>query len=278
MRDMQLPKLKLGQRGQAEAVSVQLGLIITLIVAIIIVYQLGIAGIAPTSDQLICDDADTLVNASFSDNTGNKVDNWDNTVEGTGIVNAWNSGGYVTVTRTDNGLAVDNLENSNWYQSMTISSIGDGVCSAAVSYSYRVIDNDNAISIVIKVLLDDGSDNTILLNENVTTGKSASWTSGENNVLDNVDAAGTYTLYLRTEIVPDNSKAASNIQVGWTSANLTVSTETKTNPYYDADARASYDRTVVMAWAGIGLMALAIIVLAASVILTIVRGTGGARV
>ena len=47
------------------------------------------------------------------------------------------------------------------------------------------------------------------------------------------------------------------------------------NPRYDADARSAYDRTVTLAWAGIGLMAVAIIVLAASVILAIVRGPRG---
>lgn len=55
-------------------------------------------------------------------------------------------------------------------------------------------------------------------------------------------------------------------------------TDNTSDPDYDKSARDAYDRTVTMAWAGIGLMALAIIVLAASVILAIVRGTGGARV
>jgi len=47
------------------------------------------------------------------------------------------------------------------------------------------------------------------------------------------------------------------------------------NPNYDADARTAYDRTITLAWAGISLMAVAIIILAASVILSIVRGPGG---
>jgi len=45
---MRLPVL--GERGQSAAVGMQLTLIITLIVAIIIVYQLGLAGIAPTDN------------------------------------------------------------------------------------------------------------------------------------------------------------------------------------------------------------------------------------
>jgi len=45
---------------------------------------------------------------------------------------------------------------------------------------------------------------------------------------------------------------------------------------YDADARAAFDNVVTLSWAGIGLMAVAIIILAASVILGVVRGFGGA--
>lgn len=47
---------------------------------------------------------------------------------------------------------------------------------------------------------------------------------------------------------------------------------------YDADALAAYQRVVTLAWAGIGLMAVAIIILAASVILGVVRGFGGGGV
>lgn len=48
------------------------------------------------------------------------------------------------------------------------------------------------------------------------------------------------------------------------------------NADYDASARSIYDNIVTMSWAGIGLMAVAIIILAASVILGVVRGFGGA--
>lgn len=45
---MQLPKF--GERGQAAAVNIQLTLIISLIVAVIVVYQLFIAGVGPTDN------------------------------------------------------------------------------------------------------------------------------------------------------------------------------------------------------------------------------------
>ena len=52
-------------------------------------------------------------------------------------------------------------------------------------------------------------------------------------------------------------------------------TDNTEDPNYDKAARDAYDRTVTLAWAGIGLMAVAIIILAASVILSIVRGGEG---
>lgn len=56
-------------------------------------------------------------------------------------------------------------------------------------------------------------------------------------------------------------------------------TDNVSDPDYDADARAAWENVQTLSWAGIGLMAVAIIILAASVILRIVRGgmggTGG---
>lgn len=50
------------------------------------------------------------------------------------------------------------------------------------------------------------------------------------------------------------------------------------NPNYDASALAAYNNVVVLSWAGIALMGVAIIILAASVILSVVGGFGGTRV
>jgi len=52
----------------------------------------------------------------------------------------------------------------------------------------------------------------------------------------------------------------------------------RNNPYYDAAALGAFNNVVTLSWAGIGLMAVAIIILAASVILGVVRGFGGGRV
>ena len=54
-------------------------------------------------------------------------------------------------------------------------------------------------------------------------------------------------------------------------------TDNASDPNYDADALAAYNNVVTLAWAGIALMAVAIIILAASVILSVVRGFGGER-
>jgi len=53
-------------------------------------------------------------------------------------------------------------------------------------------------------------------------------------------------------------------------------TDNASDADYDAAARAAYDNVVTLSWAGIGLMAVAIIIIAASVILGVVRGFGGA--
>lgn len=66
-------------------------------------------------------------------------------------------------------------------------------------------------------------------------------------------------------------------EIYWADIDNTDNTDSwSANADYDADARAAYDRVVTLAWAGIGLMAVAIIILAASVILGVVRGFGGA--
>jgi len=52
-------------------------------------------------------------------------------------------------------------------------------------------------------------------------------------------------------------------------------TDNTSDPHYDASAYNAWQNTRNLAWAGIGLMSVAIIVLAASVILSIVRSFGG---
>jgi len=52
-------------------------------------------------------------------------------------------------------------------------------------------------------------------------------------------------------------------------------TDNASDPDYDASARAAYENIVTLSWAGIALMGVAIIILAASVILSVVGGFGG---
>lgn len=169
------------------------------------------------------------LNSALSDNTGNVPDNWENGTEpelSYSITNSWNAAGDLRVTRTDNG---DNMENGIWYQSLTLASTRDGISSATVSFEYRVIDNENAGSIVIIALLGDGSDNFTLFEENVTGSESASWTTIENDVSDNITTTGTYTLWLRAEINPVHADSGidadgSSIIVGFDDASINVQT------------------------------------------------------
>jgi len=54
-------------------------------------------------------------------------------------------------------------------------------------------------------------------------------------------------------------------------------TDNVNDPNYDADAYNAWNNVQTLAWAGIALMALVIIILAASVILQVVRGFSGPR-
>lgn len=274
---MRLPKLD--NRGQAEPVILQLTLIITLVVAIIVVYQLFISGAGPTTDQYIAGAASSLTNTDFSENSDNLTTfAWDNAVENA-AVNAWDVSGYVTTTVSDNG-DVDSdgtgiWENGYFYQALTLTTIGDGVVSATLTADYRLIDNENIEDIDSYVYLCDGTDNTTIWTDN-SIENSASWTSISESVLDNVDATGTYTVYLITQIKPDNTTHGSSVIVAWDEVNLSVTAETADNPNYDADALAAFNNVVTLSWAGIGLMAVAIIIIAAAMILSVVRGFGGA--
>lgn len=168
-----------------------------------------------------------LLNTSFTDNTGTQVDNWDNRVENAAVNAMDTSSGYVTTTVTDNGDVdadgTGTTENGWFYQSLTLSSIQDGFTSATVTAQYRLIDNENIEEIDSFVYLDDGTDNTTVWTDN-SIENAATWTSISVDVSDNIDATGTYTLYLVTSILPDNDQENSNIVVGWTAANIAVVT------------------------------------------------------
>lgn len=58
-------KLNLDNRGQmgiGSAVAAQVSLVVSLMISVIIIYQLGIANIGPTDCTLICNDGDHLSN------------------------------------------------------------------------------------------------------------------------------------------------------------------------------------------------------------------------
>jgi hypothetical protein len=166
---------------------------------------------------------------------------------------------------------VDNTENSLWYQSRTLSSVREGITSARLSFRYRVVDNDNANSIVITVLLDDGTDNTTIFTENVTESESGTFTSVDNNVIDNVDATGTYAVFVQTQIAPDNSKIGSNIEVRYDDVNLSIVT------YDKSYAENTLDNVEEKGETAFSLVTiLAIVVVAALIIGVVMRAIGGA--
>lgn len=178
-----------------------------------------------------------LLNYDFSDNTiGTIPDNWENQTEpdpSSYTTNDWNASGYVTVTRTDND---DSYENGIWFQRLSLLSMHDEIYTATINFKYRVIDNENAGSIVVRVLMDsgDGTENFVVFYENVTAGESASWTSVENNIIENIIAVGTYALWLGADMNPAHSNVdevgtdGSSCIVGWDDAYLTIVGRTRT--------------------------------------------------
>ncbi len=241
----------------------QLTLIISLVVAIIIVYQLGIA--APlTSENISYTSATT--NSTLTDN----VDGWigDNGVNDgeTSHWGVWDSDLGVLIIASENAETVDN---AGWYQFLTIASIYDGVDSATLTFDYNLVENTQLVSCTVYGILDDGTDNNVIYSASADNKLVGSQTV-ENDVTSYITAAGTYAIWMQAEI--EGTDTSDNIRIQFDNASLTVNIH---DDYVDPDAQAAYDRVFVLSWAGIGLMAVAIIILAASVILGIVRGFGG---
>lgn len=153
-------------------------------------------------------------NSTFADNE----DGWSSTAENTVLVtNAWDAGEYITTTVA---AVSGNYENGIWYQSLSVSDIYTGVDSATLSLKWRLIDNENIEAVYVRIYLCDGTDNTLIY-ENDSVDNTTTWNTQENSVTSVVDAAGTYTVYMRAEIDPDDANTPSVI-VGWDTASLTV--------------------------------------------------------
>lgn len=75
------------------------------------------------------------------------------------------------------------------------------------------------------------------------------------------------------DVLDENGNATTTAEID----NIDNTDTWSVNPLYDADALAAYNNVIALSWAGIGLMSVAIIILAASVILGVIRGFGGAR-
>jgi len=168
------------------------------------------------------------LNSEFTDATVGVPDYWDNGVKNQATDNWYST--YVTVESIDNTAAANHIDNGVYVQSVTFEDY-DEVTSASVRFSYRVIDNDNAQSIEIRVRLWNGSENVTIFYDNVTKGESASWTTIENDVSDYIIGDGTYTLYVGAEM---NGKGITggallvgnkpNLFVGFDGAGFTVTT------------------------------------------------------
>lgn len=246
------------KRGQATMVGTSVTLIITLVASIIIVNQFFIA--APLIGKTTYT-RDQLLNTSFTDNTGSTPDYWTDVTSGENRLCSWDNVNFWVYENGDNGLA-------GWYQSLTVSAF-DSVNSATLSARYKLGDNTGITSITVKAMIENSTEN-ITIWQSTSADNSASWISIDNNVASYITVTGTYKLWLWENIRTTNDN---NNFTYWNDANLVVNSNIT---IVDPAAQATYNNTVVLAWAGIGLMALSIVVLAAVTILSIVRsGLGG---
>jgi len=200
-------------------VKIIVALIVGLVMIPILISLVNSSTLSQTTHQTL--------NSTFADNdTPYRPTYWDNAVNNQATDN-WNSAGYVDVESIDNSTT--NVDNGTWYQSVTFSAGYDELISAVSTFNFRVIDNDNAQSIVVRATLWNGTDNTVLFYENVTALKSSSWTTVENDIGSHITGAGTYTLYIDAEM---NGKGPGtnlignkpNLFVGFDDASLTIVT------------------------------------------------------
>jgi len=163
---------------------------------------------------------DETLNSDFSDNTGNVPDNWENTVTDNSIATYENVSG--------NWVASDNVGDNGtceWYQALTVSDLHDGVSSATILAKYQLSDNHNLENLQIRVVLDDGTDNNVILlvDNTLHVSDNSTWYTVDNDVADYITATGTY--YLRLwDNTERGSPAANHISVRWDNASLTVNT------------------------------------------------------
>jgi hypothetical protein len=253
----------LSNRGQVPGgVGGLIALLVLIAIGAIVLYE--VTGALDVEDDRTST-TNQLTNTTFTDNS----DGWDNIVEGNSenVETDWLAGGYVYAYANDNDAVVDN---GIWYQSTTVTSLRDGVSSATLSFEWRVTDNTNAASIFVVAQLCDGTDNTTWYSDNVTQENNATWTAVENDVSDNITAAGTYTLYLRAEMIGKQGVAPDNIYVEFDDANLAIVTYSagySENAIIDVEDKGS---TVLDL-----LTILGIVLVAAIIIGTVIRSIGG---
>jgi len=229
----------------------------------------------------------SLTNTTF---TTDASVNWDNASTGDNLVLQWDNWGATDYAVWDNKgpqaiIGERTVTWTRWYQTLTLPTYSGSITSASITGSYLLSDNTEAENISLYVYLErPGGDNiTILELENTSSlwiADNSSFTSVDNTVTSYINAAGTYTLFMQDNIdrvALADGGSDNYVGIVWTAANLTITAETTPNPDYDADALAAYNNVVTLSWAGIGLMAVAIIIIAASVILGVVRGFGGAK-
>ncbi len=282
---MNLSILAKDEKGQAGAVNTQIQLIVSLMVAVIVVYQLFVSGVGPTSDRLIT--ADTIMldqDFAFGPTYWDNASTGDNNTLNDGI---WTGTDYAVWDNTGPQAPAGTRAATwtRWYQSLTLPAYEDGVTAASISVSFLLSDNteidaDNCSLYV--TLQRPGGDNVVILsienNTSLMAADNTTFTTIDNDITSSITAAGTYILFLQDNIDRVAAADAGSDNYGgfvWTNASMSITADTSINPVYDAAALAAFQNVQLLAWAGIGLMAVVIIILAAAVLMQVIRGGFG---
>lgn len=213
------------------------------------------------------------LNSSMSDNTHGVPNYWENVyydnriavLDNYGITNHF-------LQDNDNGCCF-------WYQTMTLPAY-DSILSATISFKYQLSDNSGLLAAGAKenlvVFLGRPGGDNVLVWDNLSwiAADNTTWHSQDNDVTSKINAAGTYTLYLYDNAVTVGNAVNDNVVVRWDDASLTINVENITSK----SANSVLGGIENMGWASIGLMAVGIIVLAAFVIVILVRRMGGVSV
>ena len=253
-------------KAQAEmGVGGLIALLVLIAIGALVLYEVTDVASTTAEGQRISSTSQ-LLNTTITDNTGEIPDDWDNTAISDNSSALWEnvSGNFVL---SDN---VDNQGILEWYQPVTVGD-SDGVSSARIVAKYQLSDNSSLDNLQIRVVLDDGTDNNVILlvDNTLHAADNDVWYTVDNDVTSYITSTGVY--YLRLWDNTERANAGENlISVRWDNANLSVVTYDKG---YAENAIGNVEEKAETVFNLLTI--LAIVIVAALIIGVVMRAIGG---